>query len=200
MSEPKQVAYVLARANSYYRKGEWNASADDYEAAAALDPKIENMDYMLGYAHRAAGNFTRAREYLERFIAREPNNVDALGSLGYVALEQGRFDEAEAPLKRALSLAPDSVPVLYDYARLAIKRRDYAEAAERLKKVIAKNPTHTQAHYQLFLAYSRLKQTDKAQAQLAEFKRLEALEKQVKQERILDERLRTQQMLGQPPQ
>jgi hypothetical protein len=44
-----------------------------------------------------------------------------------------------------------------------------------------------------------LKQTDKAQTELAEFKRLEALEKQVEKERIVDEKLRTQQMLGQAP-
>ena len=137
---------------------------------------------------------------LEQFIAKDPNHVDALASLGYVAIEQGRLDAAEAPLKRALQLAPDEVPVLYDYARLAIKRRDYAEAAARLQRVIEKYPALTQAHYQLFLAYTRLKQPEKAQTELAEFKRLEALEKQVQQERIVDEKLRTQQMLRQPPE
>src|SRR5262249_17495989 len=120
-------------------------------------------------------------------------------SLGYVAIEQGLLDEAEPPLKRALALAPDDIPVLYDYARLALKRRDYGTAVQRLENVIAKYPTLTQAHYQLFLAYSRLKQNEKAQAQLAEFKRLEALEKQVEKDRIVDEKLRTQQMLGQAP-
>jgi hypothetical protein len=35
---------------------------------------------------------------------------------------------------------------------------------------------------------------------LAEFKRLESLEKEATQERIRDEKLRTQQMLGQPSQ
>ncbi|PYS59959.1 MAG: hypothetical protein DMF76_15085, partial [Acidobacteria bacterium] len=148
---------------------------------------------------RAAGDFERAREILERFVATHPDHIDALSSLGYVAIEQGRLDDAEAPLKHALQLAPDEVPVLYDYARLALKRRDYPEAIARLEKVIGKLPTLTQAHYQLFLAYSRLKQTDKAQAELAEFKRLEALEKQVERERILDEKLRTQQLLGQSP-
>ena len=81
-----------------------------------------------------------------------------------------------------------------------MKRRDYTLAVERLEKVIAKYPTLTQAHYQLFLAYSRLKQVEKAQVKLAEFKRLEGLEKQVEKERITDEKLRTQQMLGQPAQ
>jgi rhomboid protease GluP len=133
---------------------------------------------------------------LERFLVKHPVHVDALASLGYVSIEQGRLDEAEAPLKRALSLDPDDVPVLYDYARLAFKRRDYQEAAVRLQKVVAKNPAQTQAHYQLFLTYSRLKQTEKAQAELLEFKRLESLEKQATQDRILDEKLRIQQLVG----
>ncbi len=66
--------------------------------------------------------------------------------------------------------------------------------------MIERNPTHTQAHYQLFLAYSRLKQTDTAATELAEFKRLQALEKQTTQERMLDEKLRVQRMLGQSAQ
>src|SRR6266446_5513539 len=196
---PKEAAYVYARANANYRKAEWTAAAADFDRAGELDPKIENIEYLRGYAHRAAGDFEKAREILERFVATHADHIDALSSLGYVAIEQGRLDDAEAPLRHALQLAPDEVPVLYDYARLALKRRDYPEAIARLEKVIGRLPTLTQAHYQLFLAYSRLKQTDKAQAELAEFKRLEALEKQVERERILDEKLRTQQLLGQSP-
>jgi tetratricopeptide (TPR) repeat protein len=198
--DPKQVAYVMALGNANFRKNEWAPAAAAFDLAATIDPKIENIDYLRGYAHRAAGNFDQARELLERFVSQQPDHVDALASLGYVAIEQGRLDEAATPLARALKLDPQNVPVLYDYARLAVKRRDYAEAAVRLQKVLNLAPGHGQAHYQLFLSYSRLKQTDKAQTELAEFKRLEALEKQVRQERNLDERLRTQQMLGQKSQ
>jgi len=144
----------------------------------------------------SSGPGPQRSEILQKLVAAQPNHVDALASLGFINVEQGRLDEAQQPLKRALGLDPNNVPVLYDYARLAVKRRDYEEAVLRLQRVIEKDPAHTQAHYQLFLAYSRLKQPEKAQSQLAEFKRLEALEKQVKQERILDEKIRTQQMLG----
>src|SRR6266404_3071582 len=195
----KEAAYVYARANANYRKGEWTAAAADFDRAAELDPKIENIDYLRGYAHRAGGQFQKAREILEAFVAKHPDHIDALSSVGYVAIEQGRLDDAEPPLKHALELSPDEIPVLYDYARLALKRQDYPEAARRLEKVISKLPTLTQAHYQLFLAYSRLKQTEKAQVELAEFKRLEGLEKQVERERIVDEKLRTQQLLGSSP-
>jgi tetratricopeptide (TPR) repeat protein len=196
--DPKNAAYFLARADANYRKGEWAASAADFDQAAALDPNIENIEYWQGYAHRAAGDFDLARKYLERFLSRHPDHVEALASQGYVAIEQGRLDEAEPPLRRALALDPKNVPVLYDFARLAIKRRSYDDAVARLLRVIESNPANTQAYYQLFLAYSRLKQTDKAQVALAEFKRLDELEKQATQERILDEKVRVQQMLGQP--
>ncbi len=116
-----------------------------------------------------------------------------------MAIEQGRLEEAEAPLKRALSLDPNNIPVLYDYARLALKERNFTEAATRLQQVIAKSPSHTAAHYQLFLAYTRLKQADQAQTELAEFKRLDALEKDSTKERSTDEKLRIQQMLNQLP-
>ncbi|MGH9970352.1 MAG: tetratricopeptide repeat protein [Pyrinomonadaceae bacterium] len=198
--EPKHAVYVLARADANYRKGEAAASAADFDFAATLDPNNETIEYWQGYAHRVAGNFDLARQYLEKFVTRHPDHVEALASLGFVNIETGRLEDAEAPLNRGLSLDPKNVPLLYDYARLAVKRRNYAEAVTRLRRLIDIYPAHTQAHYQLFLAYSRLKQTEKAQIELAEFKRLEALEKQVKQERIQDDKLRTQQMLGQSPQ
>ena len=107
--------------------------------------------------------------------------------------------EAEAPLRHALNLDPNNVPVLYDYARLALKQRNFAEAALRLQQVLARSPAHTAAHYQLFLAYTRLKQTEQAQQELTEFKRLDALEKDSTKERAADEKLRIQQMLNQLP-
>ena len=123
--------------------------------------------------------------------ARAQNNLNPQARAGLERalqlLESNQLDEAEKAARLAVASAPRSAVT---HNLLGV----------RLEKVLTKNPTHTQAHYQLFLAYSRLKQTDKAQVELAEFRRLEALEKQVKQERILDEKIRTQQMLGQPQQ
>jgi tetratricopeptide (TPR) repeat protein len=198
--EPKEPAYVLARADAYYRKGDWNSAAAAFDHAAMLDPNRSDIEYWQGYAHRAAGNFDRAREHLEKYLVKNPDNVDALASLGYVSIEQGRLEEAEAPLKHALSLDPNNVAVLYDYARLALKERDFAEAVIRLKQVVSRSPSHTAAQYQLFLAYSRLKQTEQAQAALMEFKRLDALEKESTKERMADEKIRIQQALSQLPQ
>jgi len=66
--------------------------------------------------------------------------------------------------------------------------------------VLANSPSYTAAHYQLFLAYTQLKQPEQAQAELVEFKRLDALEKDSTKDRMADEKLRIQQMLNQLPQ
>ena len=118
--------------------------------------------------------------------------------MGYINIEQGRLADAEPLLKKVLLLDANNTPTLFEFARLAIKQRNYEEGVRRLEKVVDKDKLHTQAYYQLFLAYSRLKITDKAQTALASFKRLEALERQSTEERLLDEKLRTQRMLNQP--
>lgn len=194
-----QFTYFLSRADAYFRKGEAAAAASDFDHAAELNPNIENIQYWQGYTHRVAGDFEGGRKLLEAFVSKNTDHLDALASLGFIAIEQGRLDEAEAWLSRALKIDPKNLVVLYDYARVSSKRRDYPEAAKRLEHVIGLSPGHTQAHYQLFLAYTRLKQPEKAQNELAAFKRLDALEKQTNQERMMDDKLRTQQMLGQSP-
>ena len=194
---PKEVAYIVGRANANYRKGEWLAAAADFDLVAQMQPDYKDIEYLRGYVHRAAGNFDKARELLEKFTAKNPDNVEGLTSLGYVAVEQGRFADAEIALKKVLTLDAQNAQALFDYARLAVKQRDYQSAVGRLEKVIAVNKFNPQVYYQLFLAYSRLKQTDKANEALAEFKRLDALEKQAQQERIFDERARANKLLGQ---
>jgi tetratricopeptide (TPR) repeat protein len=192
---PKEVAYVVGRANAHYRRGEWLAAAADYDLVAEIQPDFKDIDYLRGYVHRAAGNFDKAREFLERFTSTNPENIEALSSLGYLALEQGRFADAETMLQKVLSLDPQNPIALFDFGRLAVKQRDYQSAVARLERVIAINKYNPQVFYQIFLAYSRLKQTEKANEALAEFKRLDALEKQARQERIFDERIRAQKLL-----
>ena len=89
------------------------------------------------------------------------------------------------------------MPVLYDFARLRSSGATYCRGRVRLQRVIEKNPTHSSSYQ---FRRIRASAAGEKASRLAEFKRLEALEKQVKQERIMDEKLRTQQMLGQTPQ
>ncbi len=187
---------LVAEAKQYRSKGEWQAAATDYDQVAKVKPDYPNLDYLRGFVHSSAGNLDISRDLLQKVVAKNPENSEALASLGYVLLEMGNYAEAEKVLQKAIALDGANVGALYDYSRLDIKRRNYASAVKYLERVTQLDRINPQAYYQLFLAYSRLKQTDKANTALAEFKRLDALEKQSKSERQLDEKLRAAQLLG----
>src|SRR5260370_22654404 len=96
--DPRQVAYVLGRANAAYRNGEWTAAAADFDLAASIDPNIKDIEYLRGYAHRAAGNFDVARQLLEKFVATHPDHVDALASPGSGTIPPAGLDSAATPI------------------------------------------------------------------------------------------------------
>jgi tetratricopeptide (TPR) repeat protein len=89
---------------------------------AETAPNPDSMDlYFQGQAWFNKGlslhNFTQARNFFDRALATDPDNVDALASsawadtlasaAGFVSGPQAAFAAAETKLTRALSLAPD---------------------------------------------------------------------------------------------
>jgi len=60
---------------------------------------------------------------------------------------------------------------------LLVKLKRYDEALPLLRRGAELNSKDPGVHYQLFLAYSRLKKTDEANRELAEFKRLDEINK-----------------------
>jgi len=76
-------------------------------------------------------------------------------------------------LRRAIELEPKSFPPYHDLGRLLVKLKRYDEAVPLLTRGVELNDKDPGVHYQLFLAYSRLKRKDEADKELAEFKRLD---------------------------
>lgn len=196
--DPTNLVYLESRAKAYFRKMEWLAAANDYEQIKKLNPGFKDVDYLIGLTYRSAGVFDKANPALKACLAINPNNVECLANLGFVQIEQGNLPEASATLQKTLQLDPRNITALYDSARISLKERNYSEAAAKLEKVVAINRFNPQTHYQLFIAYSRMKQTDKAKVALDEFKRLDELEKQALKDRVLDERRRSERLLGTP--
>ena len=105
----------------------------------------------------------------------QPDNPDALSNLGYIASQRGQNEEAERLLRRAIQLDPQSFPSYHDLGRLLVKLKRYDEAVPLLERGVELNDKDPGIHYQLFLAYSRLRRKDEAEKELAEFKRLDGV-------------------------
>src|SRR5205085_1437379 len=61
----------------------------------------------------------------------------------------------------------------YDLGRLLVKTRRYEEAIPILQQGVAIKSNNPGVHYQLFVAFSRLKRKTEADSELALFKQLE---------------------------
>jgi Flp pilus assembly protein TadD len=81
--------------------------------------------------------------------------------------------EAERLLRSAVKLNDKHFPAQYDLGRLLVRMKRYEEAVPMLQRVTTLSASDPGAHYQLFLAYSRLKRKADADQSLARFKVLE---------------------------
>jgi tetratricopeptide (TPR) repeat protein len=150
-----------------------NRRAKPFERALARFPENGLLYYFVGYAQRAEGQFDAALKSFQRSIELQPDNAAAYANLGFLNAERGQHAEAERQLRRALALDPENYPATYDLGRLLVRLARYDEALpllERGAKLSQKDPG---THYQLFLAYSRLKRKADADRELVIFKRLE---------------------------
>lgn len=86
------------------------------------------------------GQTQKAQQWLQKAIAENPSEGEALLSLADLYRADSRLDQAEQLYVRAQALEPFSERALLGQAQLEINRKDYRRAVGLLRKVLAKNP------------------------------------------------------------
>jgi Flp pilus assembly protein TadD, contains TPR repeats len=76
-------------------------------------------------------------------------------------------------LRRAIKLGDKHFYAHYDLGRLLVKTSRYGEAIPLLERARLLKPNNPDVHYQLFLAFVRLKRKDDADREMALFKKLD---------------------------
>jgi YaiO family outer membrane protein len=104
-----------------------------------------DMLYRAAMSAKAAGDFPAAARDLERILAREPDNVDALLQLALVDGFQRRFDEARSLLRRAAALAPADLDVTLALARIDAYSGRFDAAEAGVAAVLARDPANLEA-------------------------------------------------------
>jgi len=92
------------------------------------NPSVEEL---LADAREVYGVFGKAQQAIksvDRALAREPENVEALNLKAAILYEMDNDEEAAAYHQRALAIEPCSVEALHGLAALANEREDYADA------------------------------------------------------------------------
>ena len=122
---------------------------------------VEGMDvlsaakYLVEVGHEGA-----AYEYMERAVAENPGNFEALLLKTYWTKDD---TEKAAGYRYLLEMDPDSVEVLYGLGTV-LRSSQPEEAIVHLQKAVALSPKHFSALFQLSVSYQSTGQLDKALA------------------------------------
>ncbi len=173
--EPENSLYQIRLGIAYFRVQRYNQASAIFKVLVEKYPKNFNLNYLKGYTARAEGLYDEALVAFENALLISPNNAEVLSNLGFIANERGDVVKAEKILREVLFFDGKNFSARYDLGRLLIKQKKYAEAVPILETGADLNKNDPGIRYQLFIAYSRLKQKEKANATLAEFNRLEKL-------------------------
>ena len=159
---PLRSAYRLRYISFQLSHGDAAAGREQLEK---LDQKAP--DYIPGWVFRIKQDL-RERRYddcamaIQKVLARESRDYDALLQLGVLKLAQGHFDEAIAALERAESSYPQSAPIKYQLGLAHLAKGELARAETSLDQAAALSPGNEDVI--VVLADLRVRQRDPAAA------------------------------------
>jgi tetratricopeptide (TPR) repeat protein len=173
--EPQNILYQLRVGIAYFRLDRYSDAKKVFDAALAKNPANVNFNFLRGYVARAEGLFDEAIESFDVVLKLSPNNPDVLANLGYIALERGDLLKAEQYLRQTIKLDSGNFSSHYDLGRLLNRQKKFSDAIPILERGAEMNKLDPGIRYQLFVAYTRTKQKEKADGAFSEFKRLEKI-------------------------
>ncbi|RKZ88613.1 MAG: hypothetical protein DRR19_12335 [Candidatus Parabeggiatoa sp. nov. 1] len=144
-------AELLIEQKRYYQ------AMDAYNRAINLKPDSTDVLYMRALLHEEMGSMAPFEQDLQRLLALEPENINALNALGYsLANKTERYEEAYGFIKQALDLGPNNYYILDSMGWVLYKMGNCAEAIVYLRKALAKqNDPEIAAHLGEVLWVSR---------------------------------------------
>ena len=175
----------LALAQAYGASGDWEESANQYRAAAAMDPKLAGVNTALGNLYAEMGNFAEAEKAYQKESEIDPEFHDIQFHVGMVLTELGRAKEALPHLQKAVSQNPTKGEALFYLGVAYFDVGQYTEAVGALQKAVSLplTPKRLRAtHYQLWMACRKLGDSAEADRQLQIFRKLEAQEEATRKE------------------
>ncbi len=99
---------------------------------------------------------------LEKEVASNPDNVDAMIELGDIYFDNSRYQEAIAIFTKAEKIAPANIHILNDLGVLLMNTNAYDAALEKFKAVLDIDPSHSHSLYYVGIVYRTKGDQDKA--------------------------------------
>ncbi len=178
-------ASYLLRGQANLSNFQFEKAVGDLEEARRLNPELPRLHYSLGLAYFKTDRFDDARAAFESELKRAPKDVSSLCYLASMDEKEGRLESARRRLDVALSVEPASPDANWLLGKILIAQGRAAEAVRPLQVAVSGDPLDTQKRYQLARAYQQIGRKEEAERELAEMKRLQALEFEKDQSKVI---------------
>ena len=168
-SEPRLLHYKYfhAAAKVRVKSGDARGALDLYRRAEmgyARDPVLLKD---IGWAHYVASDLPSARAYLDRAIALDATDLEALIQRGRVLFWLKDLAAAQADYDKVLRVTPADMDAMWGLAEVEIAQNRPREALAHLDQVLAKFPEHEYALFSAAKAALALGDTERARGLLA---------------------------------
>jgi len=163
-------AYQLKGEAHFIRKNMREAIAA-FKTALDREPEDAELLYELGRAHYYLSEFPEAFEVLQKSLKLDPYNAEANFIIGEGMVHTQDAGGAVRFLQRALELDPEMVKAHGELGKAFLQQNQLEKAVGELELASSADPGG-ELHYQLFRAYTKLDQKEKAQRALAQSNKL----------------------------
>ncbi len=161
----------LGSGNQFFQAERYAEAADEFQQALRDDPRLAQAADQLAVCYFELRDYARARPLLEQMLARKHSSGLATYYLGRMDLIDQNLDSA---IRRFRSLSQEN-PVrdeLYYLGSAYYKQEKYSLSIQVLKQAAAGNPRDARVHQLLARAYQKLGQSDQAEKEFAQTRRL----------------------------
>jgi tetratricopeptide (TPR) repeat protein len=154
------------RAEGFALRQDLDDALKEYQVALQLRPNEPALHEALGELYLDNHSDDEARSEFEKALAQDPSRARSLYLLGRLYVQNRENEKAVPYLERALGLQPDLSEASGLLGTAYVRLGQFANAIPKLQKA-APLDHYGNVHYQLYLAYRKLGQTELAQKALA---------------------------------
>ena len=159
----KNVLYLGGR--WFFDQNKQQRAVKLFESALQVDPNYTPVLNRLGYAYASMGQFAKAAELMQRYVAAMPDDPNPEDSYGDILFKAGRYDEAQTHFEAALKKDPKFGPSQHELGDVFAMKGDQeaARVAYRKAATFATNPRRS-IEYRSSIGLTYVREGNLAQA------------------------------------
>jgi tetratricopeptide (TPR) repeat protein len=154
--------------------GNHEEAVRELQAGIEKDPSSASLQHAMGLALIASGDPIAGERHLREALRLQPDDVDIFINLSKCLSDRGLLVEAADLLSRAVNLRKDNFRALVGLGDVLARMGRATESLRAFELALELNPHDPGLHERLAVVLAALGRTDEADAQRAEFRRLQA--------------------------